>query len=154
MPGNIQAVGKRFVATEPGDALSIRGFVSNKILLDNGQRVQIKRAGSNGTAIAQSQTDSEIIPAVAGFYLVVFSYTLMADANTAVSLGSKLGADTTAVISGPWPLLARGAFVNPDKGRPYFRCEAGAALVMTTGAGGNTSFEIDYAEVPLDVDIL
>lgn len=155
MAGNVMPSGKLYVTTELGDALAIRAHASNKITLDNGERVQIRRAGSNGTPIAQSQTDSEIIAApAAGYYLAIFYHFLMADAATAVTLGSKLGAAATVAISGPWPLAANGGFVKPDKGRPYFRCEAGAALVMTTGAGGNTSYEFDYAEIPINVDIL
>ena len=147
--------GKTFVVTEDGEALAVKPQCSNKIMLDNGERVQVKRAGSNGTAIAQSQTDAEIIPApAADMYLAIFYHCLMADADTSVTLRSKLGSDTSVAVSGPWPLAGRGGFVKPDRGRPYFRCEAGAALVMTTGAGGNTSYEIDYAEVPINVDIL
>jgi hypothetical protein len=149
------AKGKTFVATESDEELNVRAVAGNKIMLDNGERVQIRRAGSNGTAIAQSQTDSVIIaaPADALTYYVVIYLCIMCDADTAVTFNSK-GSGAGVAINGPWPIASKGGFVKPDKPRGYFRCVAGEALTMTTGAGGNTSYEIDYIEVPINVDIL
>lgn len=136
-----------FVKTEPGNTLAVSRHVSNKVTLDNGERVQIKFAESKGTPVAQSQTDSEIIPAPpAGFYLVILALHLHADAATTVTLNSA-----STAISGPWPLAESGGFIRENR---LIRCVAEQALTMTTGAGGNTSYSIDYIEVPLNVDIL
>lgn len=155
MPGLIRAKTKHYVATEEGEALSVRTLASNKVLLDNGQRVQIKHASSAGTVIAQSQTDAELIaaPVTDGFYLVILAMKIMCDAATLVTLNSK-GAGAGTAIDGPWPIGAAGGFIDPFGAAGLFRCVAGEALTMTTGAGGNTSYRIDYIEVPIDVDIL
>ncbi len=146
--------GGSYVATEDGECLDVRSQATNKIQLDNGERVQIKRAGSNGTVIAQSQTDSVIIaaPASAAIYYVILAVHLMVDADTSVTFNSK-GAGAGVAIDGPWPLASKGGFIKDDL-RPRFRTVTGEALTMTTGAGGNTSYAIDYIEVPLNVDIL
>lgn len=154
MPGEVKPKGKMFVITENGEAISIRPLLSNKIMLDNGERVQVKRAGSAGTPIAENQTDAPIIAApAAGFYFAILYHSLMVDAATAVTLNTK-GDGAGVAINGPWPLEAKGGFIKPDKGRAYFRTQPGEALTMTTGAGGNTSYEFDYVEVPINVDIL
>lgn len=150
----MNAVGKTFVSTERGEALSTRPIVSDDFITENGARYQIRHARSAGTAIAQSQTDASIIaaPASSATYYLIVSIFLMCDAATAVTLGSKVGADATVVKGGPYPCAANGGFERGFKPHGYFRCEAGAALVMTTGAGGSTSYEIDYVEMPIDVD--
>lgn len=144
-----------YVATEDGECLDVRSQATNKIQLDNGERVQIKRAGSNGTVIAQSQTDSVIIaaPASAAIYYVILAVHLMVDAATSVTFNSKPSGSGGVAIDGPWPLADKGGFIKDDL-RPRFRTVPGEALTMTTGAGGNTSYAIDYIEVPLNVDIL
>lgn len=154
MKDEVRPKGKHYVATQEGDALAVRLQVSNKVLLDSGERVQIKHAASVGTVIAQSQTDSVIIAApAAGFFLLILAMKIMCDAATAVTLNSK-GEGAGTAVDGPWPVGATGGFIDPLGTSGLFRCKAGEALTMTTGAGGNTSYRIDYIEVPIDVDIL
>lgn len=149
-----QARGKTFVATETGEALSVRKLASNQIVLPNGERVQIKRAGSNGTVIAQSQTDSVILAAApAGFYYVILAVKVMCDAATAVTFNSK-GSGAGVAIDGPWPCAASGGYIDHEDTAGIFRCVAEEGLTMTTGAGGNTSYRLKYIEVPINVDIL
>lgn len=151
---NVKYVGGTYVGTEPGEALTVHNMISDDFFTENGERFQIKHARSAGTAIAQSQTDAEIIaaPTDSSTYYLILSLFIMCDAATAVTLGSKLGAAATAAKAGPYPCAANGGFERAFKPHGYFRCEAGAALVMTTGAGGNTTYEFDYVELPLNVD--
>lgn len=146
--------GKTYVATESDEALNFRSMISDNFFTENGERFQIKHARSAGTPIAQSQTDASIIPAPvdSSTYHLILSLFIMCSAETDVTLGSKVGADATVVKGGPYYPAARGGFERGFKPHGYFRCEAGAALVMTTGAGGNTTYEIDYVELPLNVD--
>lgn len=149
-----QASGKTFVATESDEALNVRALITDGFITEDGQRYQIRHARSAGTAIAQSQTDASIIaaPADSSTYYLILSMFLMSDAATAVTLGSKVGADATVVKGGPYPIAANGGFERGFKPLGYFRCAPGAALVMTTGAGGNTTYEFDFVELPLSVD--
>lgn len=150
----VTAKGKTYVANEAGEPLDVRNIISDDFFSENGERFQIKHARSAGTAIAQSQTDAAIIaaPTDSSTYYLILSMFLMADAATAVSLGSKIAAEATVVKGGPYPLAANGGFERGFKPHGYFRCAAGAALVMTTGAGGNTTYEFDYVELPINID--
>jgi hypothetical protein len=151
---NVKYVGGTYVGTEPGESLTVRNIISDDFFTENGERFQIKHCRSAGTAIAQSQTNASLIPAPtdSNTYYLILSIFLMSDAATAVTLSSKLGSDAAVAKGGPYPLAANGGFERAFKPHGYFRCEAGAALVMTTGAGGNTTYEIDYVELPLNVD--
>lgn len=147
--------GATIVYSDPGEPLDVRYFCSNKVILDNGERVQIRRAESAGTPIAQSQTDSVIIaaPADATTYYALLYLHIMCDAATAVTLNTK-GSGAGVAINGPWPLSEDGGFIKDYCGLVYGRTQPGEALTMTTGAGGNTSYEIHFIEVPLNVDLL
>lgn len=146
--------GAMIVYSDPGEALTTRSMISDDFFTENGERFQIRHARSDGTAIAQSQTDASIIaaPADSGTYYLILAIFLICDAATAVSLGSKIGAEATAVKGGPYPCAANGGFERGFKPYGYFRCSPGAALVMTTGAGGNTTYEIDFVELPINID--
>jgi membrane-associated PAP2 superfamily phosphatase len=142
--------GAKYVHTDPGEALSVRPQITSKVWLDNGERVQIKHAASAGTVIAQSQSLAEIIPAPpTGYYIVILGMKLMADAATVVTLKSA-----STAVDGPWPLATNGGAIDWFSFAGLFRCQPAEALNITTGAGGNTSYRIDYIEVPLNVDIL
>lgn len=150
----VQPKGAMWVLTPKTRPLGVRRFISDGFYTENGERYQIRHARSAGTAIAQSQTDASIIaaPASSGTYYLIVSFFLMCDAATAVTLGSKVGADATVQKGGPYPCAANGGFERGFKEYGYFRCEAGAALVMLTGAGGSTTYELDYVELPISVD--
>lgn len=151
---NVKYVGGTYVGTEPGEALAVRHMLSDDFFTENGERLQIRHARSAGTAIAQSQTDASIIaaPADSSTYYLILAMFLMCDAATAVTMGSKIGAEATVAKGGPYPCAANGGFERGFKPHGYFRCAAGAALVMTTGAGGNTTYEFDFVELPINID--
>lgn len=148
MPGSHIARGKTFVATEDGEALSVRPLGGNTIMLSNGTRVQVKRYW-NTTAIATGASDSEVLAVPpAGFYYVVLGYTVMCDAATLVTFRS--GATT---IGMPLPCAANGGISRPPGGQPLLVAVAEAALAIST-SGGNTYLDLHFIEVPLNVDIL
>jgi hypothetical protein len=150
----VQPKGAQWVLTPKGRPLGVRSFISDDFFTENGERFQIRHARSAGTAIAQSQTDSSIIaaPADSGTYYLILAIFLMCDAATEVTLGSKIGSDGTVVKGGPYPCAANGGFERWFKPHGYFRCDPGAALVMTTGAGGATTYEFDFVELPINID--
>lgn len=148
MNGKIRACGKTYVATEGGDVLDVRPLGGNKIMLSNGERVQVERYWST-SAIATGASDTELIAAPpTGFYYVVLAYTVMCDAATLVTFRSG-----STTIGMPLPCAASGGIMRPFTGQPLLVGVAEAALAITT-SGGNTYIDLHFIEVPLNVDIL
>ena len=158
MPGIHQARGKTFVATEDGEALSVRQIAGNQVMLPNGQRVQVRRAWTT-SAIAASTSNAAFIPAPTAtpdkaadqFYIAVLAFTPMCDAATLITPVSN-----AQQIGMSYPIGANGGIQRLQKpsGGCYFRGEPGYGIELTTGAGGNTHADADYIIVPIDVDIL
>lgn len=146
---NVKYVGGMYVGTEPGEVLDVRAQASNKVMLSNGDRVQVKRYWT-ASAIATGASDTTIIaaPADAQHNLVVLAYTVMCDATTLVTFRS----DSTT-IGMPLPCAANGGITRLPTGQPLLVCVPGTALAVTT-SGGNTYMDVHYIEVPIDVDIL
>jgi hypothetical protein len=143
------AKGKTFVATENGEALSVRPLGGNSIMLSNGERVQVKRFWTTA-AIATGASDTTVIaaPANAQTYLVILAYTVMCDAATLVTFRSN-----STTIGMPLPCAASGGITRLPTGQPLLVCVPGQALAITT-SGGNTYLDAHYIEVPINVDIL
>lgn len=149
MSGLIRAKTKHYVATEEGEALSVRPLLDTHLMLPNGQRVQIKRYWSDA-AIATGADEAELIPAPADaqHYLVVLAYTVMCDGDTLVTFSSD-----SNVIGMPLPCATNGGIVRTPTGLALLKGVPGESIDLTT-SGGNTYVDAHYAEVPIDVDIL
>lgn len=140
--------GGTYVANEPGEVLDVRPLGGNKIMLSNGERVQVKRYWS-ASAIATGASDTEVLAAPsAGYYLVVLGYTVMCDAATLVTFRSN-----STTIGMPLPIAANGGITRAPGGQPLLVAVAETALAITT-SGGNTYLDLHYIEVPINVDIL
>lgn len=136
------------VGQEDGEVLNVRAFGGNKIMLSNGERVQVKRYWTT-SVFATGASDSEVLAAApTGYYYVVLAYTVMCDAATTVTFRSN-----STTIGMPLFCAASGGITRPLTGQPLLVCTAEAALAITT-SGGNTHLDLHYIEVPLNVDIL
>lgn len=140
--------GGTYVKTDPGNVLDVRNAGGNKIMLSNGERVQVKRFWT-ASAIATGASDTEVLAAApAGFYYVILAYTVMCDATTLVTFRSN-----TTTIGMPLPCAANGGVTRLLTGQPLLVCNAEDKLAITT-SGGNTYLDLHFIEVPLNVDIL
>lgn len=146
---NVKYVGGMYVGTEPGEVLDVRPQASNKIMLSNGERVQVRRYWAT-SAIATGAADTTLIaaPANAQTYIVVLAYTVMCDAATLVTFRS----DSTT-IGMPLPCAANNGITRPLTGHPLLVGVPGQPIAITT-SGGNTYVDMHFIEVPIDVDIL
>lgn len=102
------------------------------------------RVMTANVVVAASQTDSVLIAAASGSKIRVIGYSIgSAGTATTWTLGSKAGAGATTVVCGPFNTVANGAIsVYGDYG--LFDCVDSEGLVVTTGAGANTTFFINY----------
>lgn len=140
--------GAVIVYSDPGEVLDVRSFGGNKIMLSNGERVQVKRYWTT-SVFATGASDSEVLAAApAGYYYVVLGYTVMCDAATTVTFRSN-----STTIGMPLFCAASGGITRPCGSQPLLVCVAETALAITT-SGGNTHLDLHYIEVPLNVDIL
>jgi len=144
-----QVHGKRYVATEGADILAVRPAASNYITVTSGERVQMRRHYTT-SAIATGASDTSVIaaPADANKRIVVFAYTIMCDAATSVTF--RCNSTSVGMIH---YCAANGGIVRPYNGQPLIVCDAQQALAINT-SGGNTSLDIHFAEVPVDVDFI
>lgn len=140
--------GAVIVYSDPGEALDVRTLGGNKIMLSNGERVQVKRYWTT-SAIATGASDSEVLAAApTGYYYVVLGYTVMCDAATTVTFRSN-----STTIGMPLYCAASGGISRQPGGVPLLVGVAEAALAITT-SGGNTQLDLHFIEVPINVDIL
>lgn len=140
--------GASIVYTDPGEPLDVRNLGGNKIMLSNGERVQVKRYWTT-SVFATGASDSEVLAAPpTGYYYVVLGYTVMCDAATTVTFRSN-----STTIGMPLFCAANGGISRPCGSQPLLVAVAEAALAITT-SGGNTHLDLHFIEVPLNVDIL
>ena len=140
--------GAHYVYTQPDFPLDVRTIGGNKIMLSNGERVQVKRYWTTA-AIATGATTTEVLPAPpTGYYLVVLAYCVMCDAATLVTFSSS-----STVVGMPLPCAANGGVNRPVTGYPLMVGVAEASLTIAT-SGGNTYLDMAFIEVPINVDIL
>lgn len=94
--------------------------------------------------VAASQTDSVLIAAVSGSKIRVLGVTTGA-AGTATdwTLGSKAGAGATTTKMGPFRSAASN-YTSTYGDYGMFDCVDSEGLVVTTGAGANVTFFINY----------
>lgn len=117
---------------------------SGKIMDENGNLLTVKRAFAS---VAQSQTDSAIIAAVAGKKLRILWFFLLAGGTaTSVTFNTKSGGAGTA-ISPPIPAGVNGGAVSGFNPFGPMETVAGEGLSVTTGAGATTAIMVNYIEV-------
>lgn len=113
-------------------------------LFDGSNWVQVKRAFANVTA---SQTDSNVITAVAGKRLRVLAIVLSPGGTaTVITFNTKPSGAGSAVS----PAFAQGInipIVLPFNKDGWFDTNGGEGLTVTTGAGSTTGVLVLYAEM-------
>lgn len=140
--------GAIIVYSDPGEPLDVRPMGGNKIMLTNGERVQVKRYWTT-SPFATGASDSEVLAAApTGYYYVVLAYTVMCDAATTVTFRSN-----STTIGMPLYCAASGGITRHLTGQPLLVCVPETALAIST-SGGNTHLDLHFIEVPLNVDIL
>lgn len=151
MPGSHIARGKTFVATEDGEALSVRPLMGGKIMLNNGQDTDVRRAWTT-TALTAGTANQDFIPDPDSdqFYVVVIAFTAMAE--TAAAVVTPTTDSTQCGMS--YPCAVSGGIQRPEKPRGYFRSLPGKGIKLTTAGTGTVHADADYVIIPIDVDIL
>lgn len=97
--------------------------------------------------VAQSQTDSALVPAVAGKRIVVLALAFVAgDTATTATFNSK-PAGAGAACAMTFANAANGGAVLPHNPHGWFMTKNGEGLSLTTGAGSTTGVQIVYAYV-------
>lgn len=104
---------------------------------------QIQRLVAN---VAQSQTDSVLLAAVAGKRIIVLDGHAEASAATDLTFNTK-GSGAGTPISPLYPLGAKDAFPLGLEPAGHYRTIIGQALTCTTGAGGTTAINLTVAVV-------
>jgi hypothetical protein len=105
---------------------------------------EVKRALAN---VAASQTDSNIVTAVASKSICVIAVVAVAAATaTNLTFNTKPVGSGTAIS----PLFANGAnggIVLPENQHGWFKTSSGEGLTVTTGAGSTTGILVNYIEL-------
>lgn len=111
---------------------------------ENGNILTIKRAFAN---VAASQTDSNIVSAVASKVIRVLSVVALAGGTaTNLTFNTKPGGAGSA-ISMLFANGANGGEVLPYNKGGWFQTSSGEGLTVTTGAGSTTGIQVMYVEV-------
>lgn len=94
--------------------------------------------------VAQSQTDSSIVSAVAGYKIrVIAMKAITAGTATNVTFNTKpSGAGTAITCLNPYG--ANGGEVLPLNDAGWFETNVGEGLTVTTGAGSTTGIQVVY----------
>ena len=93
--------------------------------------------------VAASQTDSQIVAAVAGKHIRVLAYIVQCGGTATTILFSS----ASSAISPTFANAANGGSVVPFNPVGWFETNAGEALNVTTGAGSTTGVLVRYVEV-------
>jgi hypothetical protein len=97
--------------------------------------------------VAQSQTDSALVPAVAGKRIAVLALAFVAgDTETTATFNSK-PAGAGSAVSMTFANAANGGAVMPHNPHAWFLTKNGEGLSLTTGAGSTTGVQVVYAYV-------
>ena len=119
---------------------------SGVLMDESGVLRQVKR--SDPKNIAQSQTDSVVVAAVAGYAIRVLNvYALAGGTATNLTFNSKPGG-AGAAISALLANDANGGEVLPYNPHGWFQTAIGEGLSVTTGAGATTGLQVSYILVP------
>lgn len=97
--------------------------------------------------VAQSQTDSALVPAVVGKRLAILALAFVAgDTETTATFNSK-PAGPGAAVSMTFANAANGGAVLPHNPHGWFLTQTSEGLSLTTGAGSTTGVQVVYAYV-------
>lgn len=119
---------------------------SGLLMDESGVLRQVKR--SDPKNIAQSQTDSAVVAAVAGYAIRVLNvYALAGGTATNLTFNSKPGG-AGAAISALLANDANGGEVLPYNPHGWFQTAISEGLSVTTGAGATTGLQVSYILVP------
>lgn len=140
---NIQPHGKKFVTTENGDYLAVSEILTGKIILPNGQPVQVRRAFDD----CASNATTELLAAVSDKVFRVLSL-IMLHGGTAGTVTFK---SASTAISPVFSNAANGGVVLPFNQHGWFQTNAiNEALNVTVSNSSACSVIIQYIEIPTD----
>lgn len=140
---NIQPHGKKFVTTEDGDYLSVSEILTGKIMLPNGQPVQVRRAFADCT----SNTTTELLAAVSDKLFRVLSL-IMLHGGTAGTVTLK---SASTAISPIFSNAANGGMALSFNQHGWFQTNAiNEALNVTVSNSSDCAVIIQYIEIPTD----
>jgi len=132
------AKGKTYIATEQGEAISVRG-AAGVYYTPNGTPLQVKRAFGDFTVSATA----ELIPAVEHAAIRILALALISLTDqTPVTLKS----DTTA-ISG---VMGKDAIFDRNDDGWFQAAAINQAVNITTGAGSTVAIVALFVEIPED----
>ena len=135
--------GKRFVTTEDGDYLAVSEILTGKIILPNGQPVQVRRAFADCT----SNATTTLLAAVADKVFRVLSL-IMLHGGTAGTVTIKSGTDAISPI---FSNAANGGAVLPFNQHGWFQTNViNEALNITVSNSSDCAVIIQYIEIPDD----
>lgn len=139
----IQPHGKKFVTTDDGDYLAVSEILTGKIILPNGQPVQVRRAFDD----CASNATTELLAAVADKVFRVLSL-IMLHGGTAGTVTLK---SATTAISPVFSNAANGGVVLPFNPHGWFQTNAiNEALNVAVSNSSVCSVIIQYIEIPAD----
>lgn len=115
----------------------------SKIITEDGKTYAVKNAFAN---ISASQTDSQIIAAVANKIIRVLSAVLQCGGTATTAVFNTKGAGAGTAISMIFQNGANGGAVLPFSPEGYFETVKGEGLTVTTGVGSTTGIQIVYIE--------
>lgn len=138
-----QAHGKKYVTTEDGDYLAISEVLTGKIVLPNGQNLQVKRAFVN----AASNATTELVPAVTAGVIRVLSL-IMVQGGTAGTVTLK---SASTAISPIFSNAANGGAVLPFNQHGWFQgVDVNEALNVTVSNSSDCGVIVQFIEIPAD----
>jgi len=139
----IQPHGKKFVTTDDGDYLAVSEILTGKIMLPNGQPVQVKRAFVNATTNATT----ELVPAVTTAVIRVLSL-IMIHGGTAGTVTLK---SASTAISPIFSNAANGGAVLPFNQHGWFQGnDVNEALNVTVSSSSDCGVIVQFIEIPGD----
>lgn len=104
-------------------------------------------AGRAFANVAASQTDSEIVAAVANKKIRVLSCAFVAGGTGTNATFNTKPSGAGSAISMTFANAANGGAVLPHNPLGWFETSLGEGLTLTTGAGSATGVQVVYAEV-------
>lgn len=142
MTSKVSAQGKRFVTTEPGDAVATLAAI-DRVVLSNGEPAQVKRA----FATAASNDTTELIPAVSDKLLRVVSLVMLQGATA----GSVTLKSASTAISPVFTQAANGGMVLPFNPHGWFQTNAiNEAFNVTVSNSSDCGIIVLFIEIPDD----
>lgn len=139
----VKPIGKKYVATERGEALSVEPTVGH-LVLTNGERIQVKRAFVN----ALTNATTALVPAVADATIRVCSLIMLHGATE----GTVILKSGSTTISPTFSNAANGGMVLPFNIYGWFQTTAiNEALNVTVSNSSDCACIVNYIEITDDL---